>query len=101
MHAHIHAHARTHSTPPHPTHTPHTHSYSHTTCIRTRTSTSHHPCLPSLTPPTPTWPLQLYDRVRAYYSLLSLQPEEVLRAAAERPMKYGYADWMALLQVPG
>ncbi len=31
--------------------------------------------------------------------LLTMACEEVLRQAAERPMRYGYGEWMALLQV--
>ena len=100
MHTSTHTHAHT---APHPTpHTPHTHTHTVTLHAFAHAHPRHTTlACPHLPPPTPTWPLQLYDRVRAYYSLLSLQPEEVLRAAAERPMKYGYADWMALLQVPG
>lgn len=33
--------------------------------------------------------------------LLAMPCEEVLRVATERPMRYGYGDWLALLQVCG
>ncbi|GFR46531.1 hypothetical protein Agub_g8086, partial [Astrephomene gubernaculifera] len=40
----------------------------------------------------------LYDSARSYYGLLLVAPEEVVRAAGERPGRFRYAEWMALMQ---
>ncbi|GIL50762.1 hypothetical protein Vafri_6903, partial [Volvox africanus] len=39
-----------------------------------------------------------FDKARAYYGLLLVPPDEVVRAATERPGRFLYAEWMALLQ---
>lgn len=46
---------------------------------------------------------RVWDRSRGYYGLLLVPPDEVVRAAGERPGRFAYAEWMALLQarVPG
>ncbi|KAL6751509.1 hypothetical protein V8C86DRAFT_2777103 [Haematococcus lacustris] len=40
-----------------------------------------------------------FDRARAYFQLLNLPAEEVVRLASEQPMRFAYFEWMALLQV--
>ncbi|KAG2428861.1 hypothetical protein HYH02_014272 [Chlamydomonas schloesseri] len=46
---------------------------------------------------------RLWDRARGYYELLLEALPKVVRAAGERPGRFAYAEWMALLQarVPG
>ncbi|GIM04901.1 hypothetical protein Vretimale_9393 [Volvox reticuliferus] len=39
-----------------------------------------------------------FDKARTYYGLLLVPPDEVVRAATERPGRFLYAEWMALLQ---
>ncbi|KXZ42768.1 hypothetical protein GPECTOR_119g399 [Gonium pectorale] len=41
---------------------------------------------------------RMFDRARAYYGLLLVPADEVVRAAGERPGRFLYAEWMALLQ---
>jgi hypothetical protein len=44
-----------------------------------------------------------YERAKAYYTLISLPAEEVVRLAADRPLRYSVSEWQALLavRVPG
>jgi hypothetical protein len=44
-----------------------------------------------------------YERAKAYYTLISLPADEVVRLAADRPLRYSVAEWQALLavRVPG
>ncbi len=46
-----------------------------------------------------TEPARAFDRARAYYSMLMLPADEVLKVAGEKPLRYSAGEWMALLQV--
>lgn len=47
--------------------------------------------------------LRAYERAKGYYTLITLPAEEVVRLAADKPLRYSVAEWEALLavRVPG
>lgn len=53
------------------------------------------PVVPTIASRTET----AFDRARAYYALLTVPVEEVLRQVSERPSRFDYTEWFALLQV--
>ena len=40
-----------------------------------------------------------YERAKGYYTLITLPEDEVVRLAASKPLRYGVAEWEALLLV--
>ena len=40
-----------------------------------------------------------FEKARAYYSLLTLPPDALIKAAAEKPKRFTPSEYMALLQV--
>ena len=40
-----------------------------------------------------------FEKARAYYSLLTLPPDALIKAAAEKPKRFTSSEYMALLQV--
>jgi hypothetical protein len=43
--------------------------------------------------------LRVYDRAKAYYTLVGLPVSEVVALAGDKPGRYSVAEWQALLQV--
>eukprot|EP00798_Chlamydomonas_sp_ICE-L_P015994 gene15994-22128_t len=44
---------------------------------------------------------RVYDLARSYYSLLPLPPQEVIRAAADKPMQFSFPAWIAIFEIYG
>lgn len=57
------------------------------------------PALSSFLAPTVGGTFRLFDHVRAYYSMLNLSMEDLLAYLGERPGRFSYADWKALVEV--
>lgn len=57
------------------------------------------PALSSFLAPTVGGTFRMFDHVRAYYSMLNLTMDDLLAYVGERPGRFSYTEWKALVEV--